>query len=694
MIGKTFVETPGKQALTKSQIAEQKFILREFFKYAKMAEQLLYVTQGTNFDTASFNDPFLIFKKLYQLDKGRNTVFASRVGGKTLPAADAILENSFLGKLRDGIIDVRQALSEILLSDRKGTIRETVQDVLKPYVEMNDRDFVKTSQRVVATLFDWATQTQKGWNNDIQNVLISKDKNVARRVNDFATSVKKDDTHPLYNNHIIKILTPDFADGEQEVNNLKIKNKTNKVYDQNQIIYAFKELKNYLKSEGNEALYDDMVKLAVLQSGLTQSTVSFTNLLPYEDFLNVYNDVLADLPFMSLKAFKDLNVFERTFWNYDDVVPHMEAEYRIDWQTGFPEYNTNMMFSPEVYNAMKAKDLPILLKIPTLSKEAKYDVIVYTYEKQISPKQKREMRDRGDYSYVNKGLFKKVGLVDNGNNNLTFVYKAINAWGDGVFAKEFYNIPQKSVIDNGFNESDETITNDKILSYFRTASEIFEKEEIVAPEEKVIETPVVETPVIEGDTMPVIYKDKQKRIRIDYPKVITTEIEGANFKFNSIDLIKASQVKFDGSRIAEEDALMRDYPEAINDKYGEAASKYVEYNDIEISIPEAEFLRDNPKFANELVDAYFADEEAEGMNFQEYAQYILNTNERLVDTGQLKLFTGFDSSKAFTEEQKQKIFANFASKHSMNIERAKEYINDSFASQPEETISKLKECYL
>ncbi len=466
MIGKTFVETPGKQTLTSSQIAEQKFILREFLKYAKMGEQLFYVTQGTNFDTASFNDPFLIFKKLYQLDKARNTVFASTVGGETLSAADAILENSFLGKLKDGAIDVRQALSEILLSDRKGTIRETVQDVLKTYVKMNDRDFVKTSQRVVATLFDWATQTQKGWNSDIQDVLISKEKNVAKKVNDFITPIKKNSAHPLYNNHIIKTLTPDFADGEQEVNNLKFKNKPNKVYDQNQIIYAFKELKNYLKSEGNEALYDDLVKLAVLQSGLTQSTVSFTNLLPYDDFLNVYNDVLADLPIMSIKAFKDLNVFERTFWNYDDVVPHMEAEYRVDWMTGFTEYNTNMMFKPEVYNAMKAKELPILLKLPISAEETNYDVIVYTYEKQIPAKQKREMRQRGDYSYVNKGLFKKVGMVDGGSGNKVFIYKAINAWGDGIFAKEFYNIPQKSVIDNGFNESDETITDDTILSYF------------------------------------------------------------------------------------------------------------------------------------------------------------------------------------------------------------------------------------
>ena len=491
MIGKTFVETPGKKKLSSVEIAEQKFILREFLKYAKMGEQLFYVTQGTNFDTASFNDPFLIFKKLYQLDKARNTIFSS---------VDDILENSFLGKLKDGAIDVRQALSEILLSDKKGTIRETIQDVLKPYVTMNDRDFVRTSQRVVATLFDWATQTQKGWNNDIQNILISKEKNVAKRVNDFIKPIKKNSEHPLHNNHIIKTLTPDFADGEQEVNNLKFKNKPNKVYDQNQIIYAFKELKNYLKSEGNEVLYDDLVKLAVLQSGLTQSTVSFTNLLPYDDFLNVYNDVLADLPIMSLKAFKDLNVFERTFWNYDDLVPHMKAEYKIDWQTGFPEYNTNMLFTPEIYNAMKANELPTLVKISPMSKEANYDVIVYSWEKQIPAKEKREMRRKGDYSYVKKGLFKRVGLVDNGNNNLTYVYKAINAWGDGVFAKEFYNTAEKSVIDNGFIKPNEEITDDTILSYFG----IIPNMPMVVEEEIVPSQPEAETNKIQPEGLPSI----------------------------------------------------------------------------------------------------------------------------------------------------------------------------------------------
>jgi hypothetical protein len=703
MIGKTFVETPGKQTLTSSQIAEQKFILREFLKYAKMGEQLFYVTQGTNFDTASFNDPFLIFKKLYQLDKARNTVFASTVGGETLSAADAILENSFLGKLKDGAIDVRQALSEILLSDRKGTIRETVQDVLKTYVKMNDRDFVKTSQRVVATLFDWATQTQKGWNSDIQDVLISKEKNVAKKVNDFITPIKKNSAHPLYNNHIIKTLTPDFADGEQEVNNLKFKNKPNKVYDQNQIIYAFKEIKNYLKSEGNEALYDDLVKLAVLQSGLTQSTVSFTNLLPYDDFLNVYNDVLADLPIMSIKAFKDLNVFERTFWNYDDVVPHMEAEYRVDWMTGFTEYNTNMMFKPEVYNAMEAKELPILLKLPISAEETNYDVIVYTYEKQIPAKQKREMRQRGDYSYVNKGLFKKVGMVDGGSGNKVFIYKAINAWGDGIFAKEFYNIAQKSVIDNGFNESDETITDDTILSYFGTVPVVapIVEEEVtsfieeppvteIVPKSVIVNNDVIEEKPVDEKDIDKVTKDTLIKNNLEPNEVKVVEINGKQRVINISNVpakVKRGYSKF--------------YSKTSNDIY------FIERYGKKIVVPGFEDLNlvidQESNFVYELSTGQYIltnsstqkgiKEELETLFKEKDFRTVLTKSKKIDINDAILNITYPTFNDSFSSERQKEIVTNFASKHKLSEEKALEYINNAIATKGQEVIDKLNECY-
>jgi hypothetical protein len=489
---KEMLEMIGKKTLTPVEKTEQQFILREFLKYAKMGQQLFYVTQGTNFDTSSFNDPFLLSKKLYMLDKARNTIFSS---------ADGLLNNSFLGKLKDGIVDVREAIAEILKMD-KGNVRQLLLDVLAPYFDQSDRDFIRTSQRAVTTLIDWAVQTEKNLNDKIEEFLLSKEKNVAKRITDFINSIKPED--PIANNPVVKSLNPNFADPllAGEVNNLYLKNKTNKVYDQNQIIYGFKELKNYLKSQNNIELYNDLVTLSILQSGLSQSTVSFTSLLPYDDVKEIYNDVIGNLSAKAnLRDFKNLNVFERIFWNYDDVVPHKEAEYGVDWMTGFPVYNENMMFKTDVYDAMKKKELPILLRISENSKEANYDVIVYTYEKQLTAAKKREMRQAGDYSYINKGLFKKVGMV--GNN---FIYKAINAWGDGIYAKEFYSIPQSSKIDNGIFKSNETITDATIMSYFGVTLEEPILEEDVPLEEptEIVPEQAVEQKAIKPEGLPSI----------------------------------------------------------------------------------------------------------------------------------------------------------------------------------------------
>jgi hypothetical protein len=46
-----------------------------------------------------------------------------------------------------------------------------------------------------------------------------------------------------------------------------------------------------------------------------------------------------------------------------------------------------------------------------------------------------------------------------------YIYKAINAWGDGFKANEFYKTPTQSKIDNGFIKVKE-VSDDKILPYF------------------------------------------------------------------------------------------------------------------------------------------------------------------------------------------------------------------------------------
>jgi hypothetical protein len=101
---------------------------------------------------------------------------------------------------------------------------------------------------------------------------------------------------------------------------------------------------------------------------------------------------------------------------------------------------------------------------------------------------------------------------------------------------------------------------------------------------------------------------------------------------------------YDSSRIAEVVEIANDYPEAIRKKYGQAAADYVGETESEISIPEAEFLRDNPAFATTFMELYLTSEEADGKTMQEYAEILLRQNEKEVDTAQMSLFDTNDEN--------------------------------------------------
>ena len=472
-------KTVGLSKMDQDQRAQQQFMLDEFLKYAKMASQMFTVTQGSNFDTATFNDPYLVFKKQEQLIKAQNTIISS---------VDDILNNSFLGVLANRIQDVRNAYATILKSDTK-EIRQVIENVLRPYIDMPDGDFVKIAQKAVADLFDWAVQIDdtKKLNEQITSILLSK-KNAAREISQFVKKAKKDSK--LRDNQVIKLLETLPSPTEGGVNNVKVKNKINKVYDQNQIIYGFKQLKEQL---GDDPLYNKIVTLAVLQSGLSKSPISFTNLLPYEDFVDVYNGTLSTLEKMSnLEDFYNLGVFQRNNWTDNDVVPYKKAQWKKDGY-GMPYYNNATVFgmSDELSIAIESGRIPKLLQISSLTRGADKDYMVYSWEEGTS-KEKKEMRKNGDYSYIKKGLFKKVydgtdPLVIGGKYSDKFVYKMINAWGDGFRANEFYKESRKSVIDNGFLPVLEVEDAD-IRAYFEKGPAVSKEESVVAdtaPENKV-----------------------------------------------------------------------------------------------------------------------------------------------------------------------------------------------------------------
>jgi predicted NAD-dependent protein-ADP-ribosyltransferase YbiA (DUF1768 family) len=474
--------------------AEQQYMLKEFLKYAKMASHLFDVTQGSNFDTANLNDPYLIFKKLLQWKKAQNTMISS---------VDDLMENSFVAFLKTAMLNVRDAFTTILISDSNKTdgtrasVRDVIETVLTPYISINDRDFIRLSQKAVNDLFDWAVQTNTQLNNKIANILLGvKDPATKQILIDSAAveimkfkesilgnksgTIKAQENHPLYNNIILRSIDIEVGGKENKVNNIYITGRDNKVYDQNLIIYGFEELKKNLTDNNNLELYTKLVSLAVIQSGLTNSKIAFTNLLPYDDFKEIYNETLSELENMSnLADFAKLNVFERNNWNNDDVAPFLKDELTKS-KSGRYYYKNQFFVNEGLRKASEKGLLPKLIRISTASFEGRSDFMVYSWEDKIGSAERIRRRKSDNKSHIHKVLMKKVYIEtkqgrkpliqiteSNGSLYYSYVYKAINAWGDSFKAQEFYDklnpndgnstIGPASVIDNGFDKVQKTL---------------------------------------------------------------------------------------------------------------------------------------------------------------------------------------------------------------------------------------------
>lgn len=496
-----------KKDMTDIQKLQQQYMLKEFLKYAKMSSHMFNVSQASNYDTANINDPYLVFKKMVQLEKARKTIISS---------VDDIISGSFVKELKDKIFDYRDAFSEILMSD-KGNVRQVLQNVLMPYTEMADRDFVKLSQKAVNDLFDWAVQTtyKDGVpvNTKVARILLGTEteKSAAEQIIDYKDSILGNSIkgiapkpeHKLFNNIILNSLSIDQNDKQGGKKgapiNLILDNRENKVADQNLTIYGFNELRETLKEENNLKLYGKLTRLALLQSGLTNSPISFTNLLPYNDFKGLYNETLSILEKLpNLAQFQELDVFQRNNWNNSDIVTYKRETLRKMTK----EDGTFYMFKPDtklvddLTKAVNNKTIPKLIGLSPMSQAGRGDFVVFTYSDPISSEQRILRMKTGNNEHQHKVLMKKVYTTDtnnkivpltqvteskNGTIYTKYIYKAINAWGDSFRAQEFYTTNQQSVLDNGFDKVNE-VEDDVIVDIYNGAN-VSNKPEGITQEE-------------------------------------------------------------------------------------------------------------------------------------------------------------------------------------------------------------------
>lgn len=455
----TLEQTMSSSSKIKSNQPEY---LKEFLKYARMAGQYYTYSNGTNFDTAILNDHFLVFKKQIQYKQAQESLISG---------AESRLADTFLGTLgnRLGVTgnkgNTRDALSLFLLSDR-GNVRDVLEEVLLPYVNLPNKQFIKTARKAVNSLIDWGMQT-RGLNTQLEKILLSDNgtaAQVASLINEIKTSRKGSPYYSMRDNLVVNSLQAMPARKAGVLpNNLKINSLGTKAYDINSVIFSFRTLKKFLEGMDQAGLYDDIVKLSVLQSGLAKSPISFTSFLPYEDVAKIYQYTLPVLDNMpNLQDFVTLNMFERNSWQDPDIVSS-KSLYMITpqnsnaRQASYPSI-ADWARPASVNQAYNKKQIPL-----TVTQDVRYfkpgdEIVSFNWtDLAIGRTKRNEMRKEGDYSYIKKGLFKIVTdefempivYFNEKTDQQYYIYKAINGLGDGYRAQEYYGAASKSKIDNG-----------------------------------------------------------------------------------------------------------------------------------------------------------------------------------------------------------------------------------------------------
>jgi len=465
------------ESLSVQEKKVQGYMLEEFVKYAEQSKMLFDLNSGTNWDVTVFNDPYIVFKKTVQQMQAKDIEIKAYVNGQVIDAPDATMESTFLATTADTVVNARRGISTALTADQPA-VTSVLHKVLLPYVNTSDYNFVRIARAATNALFDYAVQTNQQLNTLLKEYLTGKT-NVAREVINFVNDVKQDVDHPLYNNEVINLFTtnPSRRVGVVPIN-LTLKSNDRKVYDQNAIIYGFEQLKEYLSSDSN--LYNKIVLTSILQSGLNNSNLSFTSLIPYEDFQKVYNKTLSRLDNNgNLEDFYTLGMFERNAWALSNGPVISMKEKNVKTARGLIR-NIGMKFMPtEVSIAIETNDIPQLLKVPTYMRSANERFIMYSWTNEsISDTERREMASRGDFSFINRGLFEMV-TNDNGTPYIyetkyrgkvykNVIYKHVNALGNGFRAVEYYDGAQPSVFDNGTLKAIEK-RNEEIIYYFEAA---------------------------------------------------------------------------------------------------------------------------------------------------------------------------------------------------------------------------------
>lgn len=299
-----------KKALTTEKLASyikdgkqnraiQRQILEDFIAYKEEGRKLFELVNAVTFDTSTSPT----------IEGGRTKVekFMDLVNTGNFQGMDRLYKDTFIGSFANAVETSINVYKDLFITEKIPSIRQAINEVKKDFKNVIGIDLDKTMILIKNDLISHLLQNSKVYGSKlgsyIEAMFINKTSNISRLVAQLRSDPE------LKDNYLIRELVPilsytkrDKAVNSDDVNNLKMFSKRLVTEEQNLITDAWRELFEFQtttqsknKSEIIQNFASDLMVMAILQSGLNNSPLSFTQFIPNENYYDVASKLISNV---------------------------------------------------------------------------------------------------------------------------------------------------------------------------------------------------------------------------------------------------------------------------------------------------------------------------------------------------------------------------------------------------------------
>ena len=215
---------------------------------------------------------------------------------------------------------VESLYSDLIALNKNNNLRRAVEGLIFPTDETNFVTKASNSTEaslIYGTAVNYLIQNYVGLNE----TLMFGNNTVAHRI----MAIQTDENHPLYNNGVIQdFFTIEPAPNDRMPFKLVPKDKNLSNDELNDFTSAFEEIKQF-----DRALYEDLLTVALFQTGVVQSPSSFYDVLPYYDIIPKVSEAIIQ---QSSTTLDSEQIAERILSNIGTRLTNLK---RVTFDVGF-----------------------------------------------------------------------------------------------------------------------------------------------------------------------------------------------------------------------------------------------------------------------------------------------------------------------------------------------------------------------